>query len=106
MQHQLRLSLPLSYSLEVSSVQQSPVCGDLRLQLHLDVEQVLVLLRLLLDVGAEVSQLRLQTHEDFVQGFHLHVVAHLCVTQGSLQRTFLLERERGRPSGQVVGLVN
>ena len=47
------------YSLKIPSVQQCPVGGDLGLQLHLHVQQGLIVLGLLADVGAQVGELPL-----------------------------------------------
>lgn len=71
--------------LEVSAIQKSPVGGNFCLQLHLDVQQSLVLLRLLLDVVAQLCELSLQLLEDGVETLDLHVVAHFCVPQSGLQ---------------------
>ena len=77
------------YSLKIPSVQQCPVGGDLGLQLHLHVQQGLIVLGLLADVGAQVGELPLQAHDDAVVLLHLHVVALLCTPQRVFQRRFL-----------------
>lgn len=56
----------LSYALEVSTIQQPSVCCDLGLQLHLCVEQGLVILRLQLDFASQLCELCLQTQDDGV----------------------------------------
>lgn len=80
--------------LEVSAVQESPVGGDFCLQLHLDVQQSLVLLRLVLDVVTQLCELSLQLHEDGVETLDLHVVAHFCVPQSGLQGSFLKNEKK------------
>lgn len=56
----------LSYALEVSTVQQPSVCCDLSLQLHLCVEQGLVILCLQLDFVSQLCELCLQAQDDGV----------------------------------------
>lgn len=87
--------------LEVSTVQKPPVGGNFCLQLHLDVQQSLVLLSLVLDVVAQVCELRLQLQDDGVETLDLHIVTHFCITQGGLQGSFL-ENEAKRT--QELGL--
>lgn len=70
---------------ETFAIQQLPVCGDLHLQLHLGVEQSLVVLRLQLDLVAELSELCLQSQGDAVQGLDFHIVARFGVSQRALQ---------------------
>lgn len=77
------------YSLEVSTVQQPPVCCNLDLQLHLCVQQGLVILWLQLDLVPQLCELCLQAQENSIKGLYLHVVAQLCVPQRTLQRDFL-----------------
>lgn len=71
--------------LEVSTIQEPPVGGNFCLQFHLDVQQKLVLLCLLLDVVAQLCELSLQLHDGGVETLDLHVVAHFCVPQSDLQ---------------------
>lgn len=80
---------PSVYVREVFTVQQPSVGSDLGLQLHLCVEQGLIILCLQLDVFTQLRELRLQAQEDVVEGLDLHVVTHLCVPQRALQRGFL-----------------
>lgn len=87
--------------LEVSAVEKPPVGGNFCLQLHLDVQQSLVLLRLVLDVVAQFCDLRLQLHDDGVETLDLHVVTHFRIPQGGLQGSFL-ENEAKRT--QELGL--
>jgi len=87
--------------LEVSTVEKPPVGGNFCLQLHLDVQQSLVLLCLVLDVVAQFCELRLQLHDDGVETLDLHVVTHFCIPQGGLQGSFL-ENEAKRT--QELGL--
>lgn len=79
-----------SYSPKVSlAIQQSPVLGDLGLQFHLDVEQMLILPSFDLDVVADTCELLLQLQDDHVVLLHLHVVTPLNVAQVGLQGRFL-----------------
>lgn len=94
--HQLQLYVrPHAYSLKVSAtVQQPPVLGNLCFQFHLDVEQTLILLRVVLDVSADLGELLLQPQDDGVVLLNLHVVTHLDVTEGCLQGRFLSRVKR------------
>lgn len=63
----------------VLSVQQVAVGGDLSLQLHLHVQQRLVVLTLLCDIWPQLGQLRLQLPDDVIVLLYLGVGAQLCV---------------------------
>lgn len=71
------------------AVQKSPVLCDLCLQLHLDVEEDLIICCLVLSVAADVAELLLQSQDDLVVLLYLHVVAHLHISQSLLQGCFL-----------------
>lgn len=70
---------------------EAAVVLDLSLQLHLDVQQFLVVLHLALHLGANLRQVSLQLKQDLVDAGYLIVVAPLCVRQGFLQRAYLGE---------------
>lgn len=69
----------------ILSVQQPPVLCDLQLQPGLEVQQHVVLLLVVGDVGVELGELELQASHHALEPCQLSRVALLGVCQGALQ---------------------
>ena len=83
-----------------STVEQSPVLGDLQLQSGLDVEQDCVLVALVLKASAESAKLPLQAaHLHLEAGQHASI-AGLCLSQSGFHGRFL--RHKQRKTSQIV----
>src|SRR4029434_4051957 len=70
-----------------------PVALNLSLQLHLDVEQCLVVFRLPLHLVPDLAQVALQLLQQAVEAGQLTGVTGLCVLHGLLQRNVLQRKK-------------
>lgn len=82
------------------SIQQPSVLSDLHLQPGLDVEEDLVLLGLLVNVGPHGRQLALQVIDDGLELVQLQAVAGLGLPKLALQGSFLQDEKEEEALGE------
>jgi len=85
----LRNSLPQMNKCFILSIQKSPVCGYLSFQLHLDVEQDLIIQCLTLNAFTQLHKCRLPHQNNAIVLLQLHAISQLCFMKSFFQRCSL-----------------